>query len=267
MWDDYYDEDYGWDDSSTTTDDGYGGGDTGTTGDTGTDSDVDGSSGDGGTDPIYYDDGSVMYPDSGEIYDSSGELIGSDSGFGDGSWYNLDGALFNADNQWVPDIFFVQDSTTGQWYDTLTGTYYDDDGKVSELQPRDPPDTAVDTGGNTVTDLPTNVPGGDGSNTGGFLDKLGNALKGLFGGGGGAGSSSGNSQANQAAQQRQQQAQNALQKAQQSGTATPAMITALQKQLAAAQSVLAATSGGMTKTILVAGLVGLGVYAVTRRRD
>ncbi len=213
----------------------------------------DGSGGDGGG--VAVDNGDGSYSDEfGDIYNSAtGQWLGWESALGDGTWFNPDGQMFDANNNWVRDEYLVHDEQSDTWYDAITGEWYNGQGELTDLHPRDPPDGVTDIPG-TVTDLPND-------NGGGIFDSIGNALKKLLGGSG-SDSALGNAAASRASQ-----AQQAMQKAQQTGTATAAQLAALQRQLTAAQAAAAQYGGSGGNTILIASVVGLGVYALTRPRD
>lgn len=214
----------------------------------------------GGEDWTDNGDGSVTDPD-GYLYDIfSGEYLGWESALGDGSWFNPDGQMFDSQGNWLRDDYLVHDEQTDTWYDAITGEWFDSQGRLTEFHPREAPDGTPITDEGNVSDI------GEG-----FFEKVGNLLKNLFGGsgssqGGGQGGG-GSSSFGSAAQSRQSQAEQALAKAQQSGTATTAQLAALQRQLAAAEAAVARSGGGMGSTIMVAAAVGLGVYALTSRRD
>lgn len=183
-------------------------------------------------------------------------------GQGDGAGQSDDPANFegidNGDGSYTdPTTWEIYDYTTGELLGWENG-----DGSWTNLDGQ-----TLDAEGNPIV-LPIDTLPIDDVSGNGFLDGLSSFFKSIFGGNGGApgggGNFGGGSQAQ--AKQQEQAAQNRLNQAQQQG-ASPATISALQRQLSLAQQALAATrSGDASQLFMIAGIVGLGVYALTRNR-
>ncbi len=173
---------------------------------------------------------------------------------GDGSWTGEDGLLYDADGNWIGVDF-----GDGTWSD-IDGNIFDSDNNPIGL---------LDGGTYSDADLAAMI-SGDGP---GFWAGVGKFFSNLFGGpgsggagGGGFGGGGGMSSGQSSAQQKAQQAAQQLAQARAMG-ASPQTLAALQRQLAVAQAALGRTGGaGGQNMILIAAVVGLGVYALTSSR-
>lgn len=216
----------------------------------------------------WFDNGDGSWTDlaTGEIWEGD-ELIGYDLGDGSGNWVDMWG--------------FEYDEASGFWFDTLTGAWINEMGEVISYGGDGPsfPDSMSRDDDPSFLD---SISGGTGTGDPGtgFWSAVGDFFKGIFsggtsdgrggggsgGGGGGGFSLGGGSQSQSQAEQRAQQAQQQLARAQQQGAA-PQQLAQLQQQALLTQQVAAALrSADSSKTFLIAGAVGLGVYALLSSR-